>query len=180
MTDDLSGQQSRPADPRDAEANLLWNAGLTPESFSSEESRYLAVVLEQYKLCLEMADRVSARRGIANSFFLTINVALVGYLVSPKTQISQISTWPLIVTIAALLGQCAVWFFLLRSYRMLNTAKYKVIEKMEERLPMRPFSRGEWENLSQAQGAIGHVSLSSLEQAMPALFALAEIVLFVA
>ena len=30
---------------------------------------------ELYKLAVEMADRVSARRSLANSFFLTINTA---------------------------------------------------------------------------------------------------------
>ena len=39
--------------------------------------------LEQYKLYVEMADRISARRQTANSFFLSVNtaiVALLGYL----------------------------------------------------------------------------------------------------
>jgi hypothetical protein len=30
-------------------------------------------VLEKYKLYVEMADRVSARRGLTNSFFLALN-----------------------------------------------------------------------------------------------------------
>ena len=177
MTDDHSGLP-RTTNTRDAEVNPLWNTEITPESFSADGSRYLTTILEQYKICLEMADRVSARRAIANSFFLTINIVLVGYLVSPKSEIRQISTWPLLVTLAVLLGQCAVWFFLIRSYRMLNTAKYEVIAEIEERLPIRPFSRGEWEKLSKEQGARKHVSLSSLEQTMPVLFALAEVVLF--
>ncbi len=40
-------------------------------------------LLEQYKLYVEMADRISARRGLTNSYFLTLNtgiVALVGAL----------------------------------------------------------------------------------------------------
>src|SRR2546426_1964670 len=39
--------------------------------------------LEQYKLYVEMADRISARRQTANEFFLSVNtviVALLGYL----------------------------------------------------------------------------------------------------
>jgi len=31
---------------------------------------------ELYKLAVEMADRVSARRGLANTFFLTVNTGL--------------------------------------------------------------------------------------------------------
>jgi len=33
--------------------------------------------VELYKLAVEMADRISARRGVANSFFLTINTGLL-------------------------------------------------------------------------------------------------------
>jgi hypothetical protein len=37
-------------------------------------------VLELYKLAVEMADRVSSRRGMANSFFLTVQTAMVTVL----------------------------------------------------------------------------------------------------
>ena len=33
---------------------------------------------EIYKIAVEMADRISARRGVANSFFLTINTTVSG------------------------------------------------------------------------------------------------------
>ena len=53
---------------------------------SSQEkygTKYKAHLLEQYKLYVEMADRISARRQTANSFFLSINTALIaltGYM----------------------------------------------------------------------------------------------------
>src|SRR5256885_4461010 len=37
----------------------------------------LPIFLEQYKLYVEMADRISSRRLTANSFFLTINSAII-------------------------------------------------------------------------------------------------------
>lgn len=36
--------------------------------------------LDLYKLAVEMADRVSARRGTANAFFVTVNTALLAFL----------------------------------------------------------------------------------------------------
>ncbi len=36
----------------------------------------LNLVMDQYKLYVEMADRVSARRSLANTFFLTLNTAI--------------------------------------------------------------------------------------------------------
>ncbi|RDD97660.1 hypothetical protein DTW92_07525 [Paracoccus pantotrophus] len=35
-------------------------------------------VLEIYKMLVEMADRVSQRRQSANSFYLTVNTAIIG------------------------------------------------------------------------------------------------------
>jgi hypothetical protein len=42
--------------------------------------QYTAHRLEQYKLYVEMADRIGARRQAANTFFLTINTALLAFL----------------------------------------------------------------------------------------------------
>jgi len=54
-------------------------------SVSNKEygSEYNSHVIEIYKLYVEMADRISTRRQLANSFFLSINtaiVAIVGYV----------------------------------------------------------------------------------------------------
>lgn len=35
---------------------------------------------ELYKLAVEIADRISARRGVANSFFLTVNTGIATLL----------------------------------------------------------------------------------------------------
>jgi hypothetical protein len=40
------------------------------------DSRSESVELELYKLAVEMADRISARRALANTFFLTVNTGL--------------------------------------------------------------------------------------------------------
>ena len=40
-------------------------------------SSYDAHAFEQYKIYLEMADRISSRRQSANSFFVTINTLLI-------------------------------------------------------------------------------------------------------
>ena len=46
---------------------------------------YDAAVLEQYKLYVEMADRISARRGLTNTFFLTLNTTVVGLVAAVGT-----------------------------------------------------------------------------------------------
>lgn len=78
--------------------------------------------LELYKLAVEMADRVSARRALANSFFLTINTALVALVGSRELR------W---YVAAAGVVFSATWWLLLKSYRKLNAAKFAVITAME-------------------------------------------------
>ena len=52
--------------------SALWNDKGGPPGTSNQDPAS-SVVLEQYKLYVEMADRVSARRGVTNTFFLTLN-----------------------------------------------------------------------------------------------------------
>jgi hypothetical protein len=92
---------------------------------------------ELYKLAVEMADRISARRGIANSFFLTVNTGLAALLGSSDLR------W---YVAAAGIVFSVTWWALLKSYRDLNAAKFDIILAMEERLPVRVYG-DEWERL---------------------------------
>ncbi|MGA2452023.1 MAG: hypothetical protein ABSG93_00765 [Solirubrobacteraceae bacterium] len=83
-----------------------------------------------YMLMVEMADRVSARRGTANAFFLTVNTGLVTLVGSTDLR------W--YVAFAGIVFS-GTWWLLLRSYRRLNAAKFSVIIEMEERLPKQVF-----------------------------------------
>jgi len=93
--------------------------------------------IELYKLAVEMADRISARRGVANSFFLTINTGLAALLGGNDLR------W---YVAAAGIVLCVTWWALLKSYRDLNSAKFNVILAMEASLPARVFG-DEWESL---------------------------------
>src|SRR4051794_23317808 len=52
------------------------SASLWAEAVSDADAAYRSAVLEQYKIYVEMADRISARRGLTNTFFLTLNTAI--------------------------------------------------------------------------------------------------------
>ena len=104
-----------------------------------------------YKLAVEMADRVSARRAGANSFFLTLLTALaavVGLLSSARRpprhgSVPSYDAFGLCATAAAGVVLALVWWAVLRYYRRLNGAKFDVINGLEERLPARPYT-DEW------------------------------------
>lgn len=130
-------------------------------------------VFELYKLAVEMADRVSARRTAANAFFLTLHggvAASVGILGQATSQ--DASVYLLLAPIAGLaLG--AAWFLLLRSYRDLNKAKFTVITEMEEQLPVQVFAK-EWEQLKKdpvEEWRTRYAEQGTVERFVPAVFA---------
>ncbi|MFC7449289.1 RipA family octameric membrane protein [Rhodococcus daqingensis] len=137
-------------------------------------------MLEQYRLYVEMADRVSARRGLANSFFLTLNTGIFTFVAAfAKAPPQDMAGW-LAIPLAAILGQCFAWFYLVRSYRLLNSAKYQVVGALEERLPASPFWRAEWWALGEGKDRSRYWPLSHIEQWIPILFALAYVAGFLA
>jgi hypothetical protein len=122
-------------------------------------------LLEQYKLVVEMADRVSARRATANSLFVTVQSALVAAFGFAKD-----NRWPLAVAGIVI---AATWWLSLRSYRMLNAAKFTVINKIEKELPVSPFC-DEWVILDKKDGPLHkrYAALSFVEQTVPVAFGL--------
>ncbi|WP_435855519.1 RipA family octameric membrane protein [Streptomyces parvus] len=140
--------------------------------------------LEIYKLAVEMADRTSARRATANSYFLTAQTALlsVGGLVGAY---SPTGKWWTGATIAlAGLALSIAWWLLLGSYRRLSSAKFKVINSIECSLPTRPFSM-EWEILDSADGEQSgrrkkHLRLGVTERLVPGVYGALFIVILVA
>jgi hypothetical protein len=130
---------------------------------------------EQYKLAIEMADRISARRGTANAFYFTVSSALLA-----TSESLGLRT----VAAAGLVLACT-WWLQLASYRKLSAAKWKVINQVEADLPARPFSE-EWKlvkaepverralrsaRVARALSPLArYTELSVVEQVVPAIF----------
>lgn len=139
------------------------------------------VVLDLYKLAVEQVDRISARRATANSYFLTINsglTALVGLLAAAADASSKNLPKSDDVAFVATAGIGVVlsgtWWLLLRSYRDLNSAKFKVITEIETaHLPVKIFER-EWEILKADDGIPWwkgrYAELGFVERAVPVIF----------
>lgn len=135
----------------------------------SEEAKLPEGYLEIYKQTVEMADRISARRAVASSFFLTVQSALVALLAFVAGQ-----RWS--IALAGIVLSCA-WWLLLRSYRQLNAAKFKVIHTMEERLPLAPYA-DEWAILDKKDVPLKdrYAALGLIEQAVPVVFLIVNLV----
>ena len=81
---------------------------------------YRTHLIEIYKLYVEMADRVSSRRQAANSFYLTVNTAIIGAATFFQVSTSLIRLWLVAVAGAAL---CLMWIRNIQSYKDLNLGK---------------------------------------------------------
>jgi hypothetical protein len=168
-------------DDHDSElSRRLFNDSPQASGINRGTATYDAALLEQYKLCVEMADRISARRGMTNSFFLTLNTGIVGLIAAFNKIPADTNTRWLAIPLVAILGQCFGWFYLVRSYRQLNGAKYRVVGALEERLPASPFWRAEWWSLGEGRDAKRYWPLSHIEQWIPVLFALTYFAAFLA
>ena len=138
-------------------------------------NNYQAHVLEMYKMYVEMADRISSRRQTANSFFLSINSAIIGF--SGYVKISNSNANSLVIIALAGILLCFVWYRLVRSYKDLNSGKFKVIHEIEKELPLSPFD-AEWEAIGRGKDSRLYLPFTNLELRIPLIFAFLHFVLF--
>jgi hypothetical protein len=137
------------------------------------ESQLPEGYLDIYKLAVEMADRVSARRAISNSFLLTVQSAFVGLIGAGGLNHRALAGAGLVLA--------AAWWALLRSYRRLNGAKYTVLLEMEKQLSAKPFT-DEWGLLKQdpvTKWRGRYAELGLVERIVPVVFAAINIIVLV-
>ena len=156
-------------------ADRLWNKDVFDEY--DDRGRCKDHVLEQYKLYVEMADRISARRSTANTFFLTLNTLIVAAL-SACTQ--KFSRFPVVLVCIAAIVLCYVWKRLIHSYSQLNAAKYTVIGQLEKKLPSSPYWSAEWSALGEGKDPKKYRPLTAVETWVPVVFICLYLVLCVA
>jgi hypothetical protein len=144
--------------------------------------------LDIYKLSVEMADRVSARRATANTFFLALNgalatvVAILNPGTGPRPGATGAPVDRLTVVLVSVVGAllALAWWALLRSYRDLNAAKFRIIQEMETKLSFAPFT-GEWQVLKDSNSPIKrwrnrYAELGWVERVVPMVFGVVYLV----
>jgi hypothetical protein len=145
--------------------SMLWNDIQEGVTYPHNEKWY-SHLLDQYKLYVEMADRISQRRTTANSYFLSVNTAIlafVGYL-TQKDSIEYL--WLLAVAGGTL---TLLWYSIIVSYRNLNTAKWGVVHEIEKRLPISPYD-AEWEAVERGRNSKLYRPISHIEAGVPWVF----------
>ena len=138
------------------------------ENVDAEHQRRL---FDQYKLYVELTDRISQRRSTANSFFVTANAALLAVTSWFQEDFGYHTYFISAIGVALAL----FWFFCIRSYGQLNSGRFKVIHEIERQLLLNLFLY-EWQILERGKRFKTYWPLSHVERVIPLIF----IVLYVA
>ena len=150
------------------------NKSLEEKLFSSlskrRDPRDTEILFEQYKLYVELMDKISERRIQANSFFLTVNTLLVTALTTilSLADLSDIQyRWMILASFGGIIFSYT-WRRLIQSYKELNTGKFRIIHLLETRLPAKLFD-AEWDALNKGDGTV-YYPFSHVEMTIPIIF----------
>ena len=125
-----------------------------------------ADILEQYKMYVQSAENVSSRRIATSRYLLTLSAAL---LVAYGIQLPGLNQgyWTLTVPVAGI-AVSILWYRLIQSHRNLNTVKFQIIHKLEERLPVALYKH-EWQMAGQRRDR-SYTEATRIEMLLPILF----------
>jgi len=144
--------------------------------YNNEES-YQDHLLDQYKVYLISAENISTRRQTANSFFVTINTALIALISYIHLGNSGAMTYYWLVSLSGI-AISFMWYRLIRSYRDINSAKFQVLHQIEKRLPINPFD-AEWEAVGRGNNPSLYLPFTHIEVGIPWIFLILHFVAFV-
>ncbi len=152
------------------------NLNLLRQSKDDYGTEFENHLFDQYKLYVEMADRISARRMLANSFFVGVHTTLtIAFTVLLKEKVLQPPSLIFVPFVSSIL-LCYVWWRVVCSYRQLNTGKYKVVLALEQMLPVAPYD-AEWIAFGEGKDRKLYRPLTDVEKWVPACFGLLYVLL---
>lgn len=139
------------------------DAALFPGGIPSSEED-LRRTMELYKLMVASSESLVARRQGVNTFFLTINGAILtaaGLIISTQSdaRLQAVGLTVLTVTGAVL---ALAWRSLIRSFGQLNAGKFAVINRIEELLPVAIY-QAEWTALEEGRNPKTYRTFTSRE-----------------
>ena len=125
-----------------------------------------ADLLEQYKLYVQSAENVSARRVASSNYLLTLNTALVALYGFQSAGFGE-NLWALVVPIAGILVSW-LWCRIIRSHADLNRVKFALIHEMEQHLPAAMY-KCEWRLAEEGKGKV-YRAVTGVELWIPVVF----------
>ena len=125
-----------------------------------------ADLLEQYKLYVQSAENVSARRVASSRYLLTLNAALVALYGFQYAGFGQ-SYWALLLPVIGI-PVSLLWYLIIKSHADLNRIKFGVIHEFEQHLPAAMYEY-EWELAENGEGK-SYRAITTIEKWIPVLF----------
>jgi hypothetical protein len=174
---DLSGDlQAQDAPFRDAISSVARELSVdysdfTQALFPTGEARTeidQKELLDLYKTIVGSSEALVQRRQSVNTFFLSINGALLTAcgLIVQSAHAERLGALGITVLAVAGLVLCAAWASLIRSFGQLNRGKFKVINALESRLKAAVYA-AEWEALGRGEDPKIYRSFTSREIWVP-------------
>ena len=135
--------------------------------------------LEIYKIHARAADMVSQRRDAMHRLFVSVFVVLAASI-GALARLSDEPLSPLVMGLMSGMGVIlsVAWLALLKSYRQLNTGKFKAMDELESHLAF-PFYRREWQILKKGESWRVYWKMTVVEQILPFAFLLMSLSLLV-
>ena len=125
--------------------------------------------LEIYKVFVTTITANENRRQQTSTVYLGMVAAVI-------TAAGVVRDIPLIYPALVILSISVIWFFTIRYFRRLAKAKFAVVSKIEEDLPIAAFDM-EWQILS--TGKNNRIGLTHLEMFVPSLIALQSCAVYI-
>ena len=127
------------------------------------------IFLEQYKLFVKTADDITMRRLQTNKFYLTILLGL--FTIASffnKNGVTEVLNEQIILILVSVIGMAlsVIWYVNIESFKLLNSAKFKVIHEMEKDLPCACFDK-EWQYRVGEDESKAYPILTNIEKFLP-------------
>ena len=136
---------------------------------------FTADLLEQYKLYVQSAEHVSARRLASSRLLLGLNAGLAALYGIQPASFGQ-SGWAIAVPILGI-AVSLLWSRIIRSHRDLNRVKFELIHELERHLPAAPYTC-EWWLAEQGRGR-SYRAMTDIERWLPWTFLALHAVLLI-
>ena len=150
--------------------------GIVRRSRDAYGETFTADLLEQYKLYVQSAEHVSARRLASSRLLLALNAGLAAlYGIRPEG-FGQ-SWWVVAVPLLGI-AVSLLWSRIIRSHKELNRVKFELIHELERHLPAAPYTY-EWRLAEQGRGR-SYRAVTDIERWLPWTFLVLHVVLLIA
>lgn len=138
------------------------------------------ILLEQYKLFVDSSHKVTEQRNDTNKFYISLLSGIITLTLLLFEKIACEDYVGLILRGIGVLGTvlCCAWYSNIKSYKKLNSAKFKVIHEMEQYLPINCFDK-EWYILDRGKSKSKYLKLTSIEKALPILLGISYFIIFI-